>query len=52
MKKYGYLRSSDYNYMPSPDDILVTQQMVKIYGLKTGDTVQGLVRPPRVAKNI
>ncbi|MBL7927696.1 MAG: transcription termination factor Rho [Bacteroidia bacterium] len=46
-EKYGYLRSSDYNYMPSPDDILVSQQMVKLYGLKTGDTVEGLIRPPR-----
>lgn len=44
---YGFLRSSDYNYLPSPDDVFVTQQTIKQYGLKTGDTILGTVRPPR-----
>jgi len=44
---FGYLRSSDYNYLASPDDILVSQQQVRSYGLKTGDTVRCTVRPPR-----
>jgi len=44
---FGFLRSSDYNYLASPDDIYVSQQMVKSLGLKTGDVVQGPVRPPR-----
>ena len=44
---YGFLRSSDYNYLPSPDDVYVTQQQIKQTGLKTGDTVHGFVRPPR-----
>jgi transcription termination factor Rho len=44
---YGFLRSSDYNYLASPDDVYVTQQQIKQYGLKVGDTVQGFVRPPR-----
>jgi len=44
---YGFLRSSDYNYLASPDDVYVTQQQVKQYGLKLGDTVHGYVRPPR-----
>ena len=43
---FGFLRSSDYNYLSSPDDIYVTQQMIKQYGLKTGDVVEGPVRPP------
>ncbi len=43
----GYLRSSDYNYLPSPDDVYVSQQQVKQFGLKTGDTVCGAVRPPK-----
>ena len=43
---FGFLRSSDYNYLSSPDDILVNQQTVKQYGLKTGDIVEGPVRPP------
>ena len=43
---FGFLRSSDYNYLSSPDDIYVTQQMVKQFGLKTGDVVEGPVRPP------
>ena len=44
---YGILRSSDYNYLPSPDDVMVTLQQIKHYGLKTGDVVEGFVRPPR-----
>ena len=44
---YGFLRSSDYNYLPSPDDVYVNLQQIKHYGLKTGDVVDGFVRPPR-----
>ena len=44
---YGFLRSSDYNYLPSPDDIYVSQSQVKLFGLKTGDTVKGTIRPPK-----
>ncbi len=44
---YGFLRSSDYNYLNSPDDVYVAQNQVKLYGLKTGDTVVGFVRPPK-----
>ncbi|MCF8253576.1 MAG: transcription termination factor Rho [Bacteroidia bacterium] len=44
---YGFLRSSDYNYMPSPDDIYVSPSQIKLFGLKTGDTVLGTVRPPK-----
>ena len=44
---YGFLRSSDYNYLPSPDDVYVSLQQIKHYGLKTGDVVDGFVRPPR-----
>ena len=44
---YGFLRSSDYNYLSSPDDVYVTQQQIKQYGLKTGDVVEGGIRPPR-----
>ncbi len=44
---YGFLRSSDYNYLNSPDDIYVSQAQVKLFGLKTGDTVRGSVRPPK-----
>jgi transcription termination factor Rho len=44
---YGFLRSSDYNYLNSPDDVYVSQSQVKFYGLRTGDTVRGQVRPPR-----
>ncbi len=43
---HGFLRSSDYNYMPSPDDVYVTQQQIKSFGLKTGDVVECSVRPP------
>ncbi|TYP73530.1 transcription termination factor Rho [Aquimarina intermedia] len=44
---YGFLRSSDYNYLSSPDDIYVSQSQIKLFGLKTGDTVLGQVRPPK-----
>jgi len=44
---YGFLRSSDYNYLPSPDDIYVSPSQIKLFGLKTGDTVQGTIRPPK-----
>lgn len=44
---YGFLRSSDYNYLTSPDDIYVTQNLIRMYGLRTGDTVMGYVRTPR-----
>lgn len=44
---YGFLRSSDYNYLPSPDDIYVSQSQVKHFGLKTGDVVEGAIRPPK-----
>lgn len=44
---YGFLRSSDYNYLPSPDDIYVSQSQIKLYGLKKGDTVKGAIRPPK-----
>lgn len=44
---YGFLRSSDYNYLASPDDIYLSQSQIKLFGLKTGDTVKGVVRPPK-----
>ncbi len=44
---YGFMRSSDYNYLNSPDDVYVSQSQVKLFGLKTGDTVVGYVRPPK-----
>ncbi len=44
---YGFLRSSDYNYLNSPDDIYVSQSQIKLFGLKTGDTVLGTIRPPK-----
>ena len=44
---YGFLRSSDYNYLSSPDDIYVSPSQIKLFGLKTGDTVLGAVRPPK-----
>jgi len=43
----GFLRSSDYNYLPSPDDVFVSMQQIKSFGLKNGDTIQGLIRPPK-----
>ena len=44
---YGFLRSADYNYLSSPDDIYVSQSQIKLFGLKTGDTIKGSIRPPR-----
>lgn len=44
---YGFMRSSDYNYLASPDDIYVSQSQIRLFGLKTGDTVLGTVRPPK-----
>jgi len=44
---YGFLRSSDYNYLNSPDDIYVSQSQIKLFGLKTGDTITGIIRPPK-----
>ena len=46
-ENYGFLRSSDYNYLPSPDDIYVSQQQIKLYGLKSGDVVEGKIRVPK-----
>ena len=47
---YGFLRSSDYNYLASPDDIYVSQSQVRLFGLKTGDTILGAVRPPKAGE--
>ncbi len=44
---YGFMRSSDYNYLPSPDDVYVSTSQVRLFGLKTGDTIEGAVRPPK-----
>lgn len=44
---YGFLRSSDFNYLPSPDDVYVSQSQIRLFGLKTGDTITGEVRPPK-----
>ena len=44
---YGFLRSSDYNYLSSPDDIYVSQSQIQLFGLKTGDVVEGVIRPPK-----
>jgi transcription termination factor Rho len=44
---YGFLRSADYNYLNSPDDIYVSQSQIKLFGLKTGDTIKGAIRPPK-----
>ena len=44
---YGFMRSADYNYLNSPDDIYVSQSQIKLFGLKTGDTIKGAVRPPK-----
>ena len=44
---YGFLRSADYNYLSSPDDIYVSQSQIKLFGLKTGDVVEGVIRPPK-----
>ena len=47
---FGFLRSSDYNYLPSPDDIYVSQSQIKLMGLKTGDTIMGVIRPPKASE--
>ena len=47
---FGYLRSSDYNYLSSPDDIYVSQSQIKLLGLKTGDTILGVIRPPKTGE--
>jgi transcription termination factor Rho len=47
---YGFLRSSDYNYLASPDDIYLSTSQIRLFGLKTGDTVKGVVRPQRRRK--
>ena len=47
---FGFLRSSDYNYLPSPDDIYVSQSQIKLLGLKTGDTISGVIRPPKAGE--
>ena len=47
---FGFLRSSDYNYLPSPDDIYVSQSQIKLMGLKTGDTIMGTIRPPKAGE--
>jgi transcription termination factor Rho len=47
---FGFLRSSDYNYLPSPDDIYVSQSQIKLMGLKTGDTILGVIRPPKTSE--
>ncbi|MBE0656032.1 MAG: transcription termination factor Rho [Bacteroidales bacterium] len=44
---YGFLRSADFNYLNSPDDIYVSQSQIKLFGLKTGDTIKGTIRPPK-----
>ncbi len=44
---YGFMRSSDYNYLNSPDDVYVSQSQIKLFGLKTGDTITGTIRPPK-----
>ena len=49
---YGFLRSSDYNYLSSPDDVYVSQSQIRLFGLKTGDTVLGTVRPPKEGEKI
>lgn len=49
---YGFLRSSDYNYLASPDDIYLSTSQVRLFGLKTGDTVKGVVRPPKEGEKI
>ena len=44
---YGFMRSSDYHYLSSPDDVYISQSQIKLFGLKTGDTIRGTVRPPK-----
>ena len=47
---YGFMRSSDFNYLPSPDDVYVSTSQVRLFGLKTGDTIEGAVRPPKAGE--
>jgi len=47
---YGFMRSSDYHYLTSPDDVYVSHSQIKLFGLKTGDTIEGTVRPPKTAE--
>ena len=47
---YGFMRSSDYHYLSSPDDVYVSHSQIKLFGLKTGDTIQGTVRPPKTGE--
>ncbi|KAJ9583919.1 transcription termination factor Rho [Blattabacterium sp. DPU] len=47
LENYGFLRSSDFNYLSSPDDIYVSQSQIRLFGMKTGDTIRGEVRPPK-----
>ncbi|MCE9500618.1 MAG: Rho termination factor N-terminal domain-containing protein, partial [Leptospira sp.] len=47
---YGFLRSADYNYVPGPDDIYVSPSQIKLFGLRTGDTIEGQIRPPKEAE--
>jgi transcription termination factor Rho len=49
---YGFLRSSDFSYISSPDDVYVSTAQIRNYGLKTGDTVKGIVRLPKEGENI
>ena len=49
---FGFLRSSDYNYLASPDDVYVPQNVIKEFGLKTGDVVEASIRPPREGEKI
>ena len=49
---YGFMRSSDYHYLTSPDDVYVSHSQIKLFGLKTGDTINGKVRPPKLVKSI
>jgi len=48
--RYGFLRSSDYNYLNSPDDVYVSQSQIKLFGLKSGDVVRGAIRPPKTGE--
>ena len=47
---YGFMRSSDYHYLSSPDDVYVSHSQIKLFGLKTGDTIKGTVRPPKTGE--
>ena len=47
---YGFIRSSDYHYLTSPDDVYVSHSQIKLFGLKTGDTINGKIRPPKTGE--